>query len=188
LARVRALIEYFSRPHERARSAAEHYAALVAQARRLEFYQLLGVPDTLDGRFDLIVLHASMYLKRLRAAGPNGRALAQAVFDQMFFNLDQSLRELGVGDISLPKKVRKMVSAFYGRAAAYDKALEATDDDALAEALARNIFAGAPPTESTVASFCAYLREAVTALAAAPDEVIVTNGFQWMAPSVRQSE
>jgi cytochrome b pre-mRNA-processing protein 3 len=187
LTRVRTLIEYFTRPQERARCAAEHYAALVAQARRRDFYESLGVPDTLDGRFDLIVLHASLYLKRLRAAGREGRALAQAVFDQMFFNLDQSLRELGVGDISLPKKMRKMVSAFYGRAAAYDKALNETDDEALAEALVRNIYAGTPPLGNAIASFCAYLREASKVLAATPDEAVLANKFHWAAPTEYKS-
>ncbi len=181
---MRPLFAYFSKPNERARLAAAHYAALVAQARRHEFYEGLGVPDTLDGRFDLIVLHASLYLKRLRAAGRDGRVLAQTVFDQMFFNLDQSLRELGVGDISLPKKMRKMVSAFYGRAAAYDKALAAGPDDALAEALARNIYAGAPPAGPAVRALCAYLRDAATMLAAASDKAMLANEFRWAPPPV----
>ena len=181
---VRALLEYFTKPRERARLAAEHYAALVAQARRRVFYESFGVPDTLDGRFDLIVLHASMYLKRLRLAGPGGRTLAQAVFDQMFFNLDQSLRELGVGDISLPKKMRKMVSAFYGRAAAYDKALNEPNDEALAAALVRNIYAGVLPGAPAVKLLCAYLRDTSNALAAAPNEAMLSNGFQWIAPPV----
>ena len=188
MASVRALLEYFTKPHERARLAAEHYAALVAQARRRSFYESLGVPDTLDGRFDLIVLHVSMYLKRLRAAGREGRALAQTVFDQMFFNLDESLRELGVGDISLPKKMRKMVSAFYGRAAAYDKALNEPDDEALAEALVRNIYAGVLPAAPTVKLFCAYLRETSNALAAAPNEAILMNGFRWISPPEAKPE
>src|SRR5689334_9758544 len=111
--KMRALYDLFAKPHERARRAAALYAAIVSQARRPEFYESMGVPDTLDGRFDLIVLHASIYLKRLRAAGPEGRDLAQALFDTMFDNLDQSLREMGVGDVTVPKKIRAMVEAFY---------------------------------------------------------------------------
>src|SRR5262245_23982158 len=139
---MRALYALFAKPAERARRAAEHYMALVVQARRPEFYESMGVPDTLDGRFDLIVLHASLYLKRMRAAGRDGRDLAQAVFDNMFDNLDQTLREMGVGDVTLPRKVRAMVEAFYGRAAAYDTALADSNDAALVEALSRNIYAG----------------------------------------------
>ena len=179
---MRALLDYFYRPHDRARRAATHYAALVAQARRPAFYESLGVPDTLDGRFDLIVLHATLYLKRLRAAGREGRQLAQAVFDQMFFSLDQALRELGVGDISLPKKMRNMVSAFYGRAAAYEKAINAADEQALADALTRNLFAGMAPPAAVVARLCAYLREVRDALAKAPDDIILENRFHWAEP------
>lgn len=176
---VRSLLAYFTKPHETARRAAEHYAALVAQARRRTFYESLGAPDTLDGRFDLIVLHASLYLKRQRAAGRDGRDLAQAVFDQMFANLDQSLRELGVGDMTLPKKMRSMVSAFYGRAVAYDAALAEPSDEALAVALIRNIYAGTPPPAESVVRLCAYLRRAANTLAAAPDEIVLTNRFHW---------
>src|SRR6185436_12245430 len=147
---MRALYALFAKPRERARRAAEHYMALVTQARRPEFYESLGVPDTLDGRFDLIVLHASLYVKRMRAAGPAGQDLAQAVFDSMFDNLDQSLREMGVGDVTLAKKVRAMISAFYGRAVAYDAALADGNKATLAEALVRNIYAGKAPSADVV--------------------------------------
>jgi cytochrome b pre-mRNA-processing protein 3 len=179
---VRALFAYLSRPQERARRAAEHYAALVGQARRVEFYESLGVPDTLDGRFDLIVLHARLYLKRLRTAGAQGRDLAQVIFDHMFSNLDQSLRELGVGDVVIPKRIRSMVSAFYGRAAAYDKALAEPDDTALAEALVRNIYAGAAPPADAVARLSSYLRDTAKALLTAPDETVLAGQFHWLDP------
>ena len=179
---MRALYDLFAKPTARARRAAEQYASIVSQARRPEFYESLGVPDTLDGRFDLIVLHASIYLKRLRAAGEEGRDLAQAVFDTMFDNLDQSLRELGVGDITLPKKIRAMVSAFYGRAAAYDKALAEDDQAGLAEALTRNIYAGAAPAPEVIERLAAYLKTSSQALATATDNVMLANQFRWTAP------
>ena len=179
---MRALLSLFAKPQARARRAAEHYAALVAQARRHEFYESLAVPDTLDGRFDLIVLHSSLYLKRLRAAGREGRELAQAVFDTMFDNLDQSLRELGVGDVTLPKKVRAMVSAFYGRASAYDKAMADEWKGALAEALVRNIYAGNAPSAQALERLCTYLRNLTTSLAHTPDDVVLANRFTWAAP------
>jgi cytochrome b pre-mRNA-processing protein 3 len=180
--KMRALYDLFAKPHDRARRAAEHYAAIVSQARRPEFYESLGVPDTLDGRFDLIVLHASIYLKRLRAAGPEGRDLAQAVFDNMFDNLDQSLRELGVGDITVPKKIRAMVEAFYGRAAAYDQALSDDNPAGLAEALTRNIYAGQTPAAGVLERLSAYLRTTSQALAEAPDSTILANQFHWGTP------
>ncbi|MBI1211306.1 MAG: ubiquinol-cytochrome C chaperone [Alphaproteobacteria bacterium] len=179
---MRALYSLFAKPYDRARRAAAHYTAIVSQARRAEFYESLGVPDTLDGRFDLIVLHASLYLKRLRVAGPEGRDLAQAVFDNMFDNLDQSLRELGVGDITLPKKIRAMVSAFYGRAAAYDKALSEEDEAALDEALVRNVYAGQAPGEDVIARLAAYLRATAKALAEVSDDALLSNQFHWLTP------
>jgi cytochrome b pre-mRNA-processing protein 3 len=179
---MRTFLALFAKPHTRARRAAEHYAALVAQSRKREFYESLGVPDTLDGRFDLIILHAGLYLKRLRTAGGEGRDLAQAVFDTMFDNLDQSLRELGVGDITLPKKIRAMVSAFYGRAAAYDKAMADGSEGALADALVRNIYAGKAPPADTVRRLGAYLGDSAKSLASAPDDVVLANQFRWSEP------
>jgi cytochrome b pre-mRNA-processing protein 3 len=169
----------FARPSTRARQAATHFAALMAQSRRPEFYESLGVPDTLDGRFDLMVLHASLYLKRLRAAGNEGRQLSQAVFDSMFDNLDQALREMGVGDVTLPKKVRAMVSAFYGRAAAYDHAIADEGPAALADALVRNIYAGKAPEAQIVERLSRYVLSAAKSLSEAPDDILLNNQYLW---------
>lgn len=106
------------------------------------FYRDCGVPDTVDGRFDLIVLHTYIVLDRLRAEGEAGRKLSQQLFDTLFDDMDRSLREMGVGDLSVGKHVKRMASGFYGRMKAYDEA-RAAGDEALAEALRRNVY-GAP--------------------------------------------
>lgn len=98
------------------------YAAIVAQARSESFYRDCGVPDTVDGRFDLIVLHTYIVLDRLRAEGEAGRKLSQQLFDTLFDDMDRSLREMGVGDLSVGKHVKRMASGFYGRMKAYDEA------------------------------------------------------------------
>ena len=98
------------------------YAAAVAAAREPWFYQALGVPDTLDGRFDLVALHAFLLIHRLQAAPDPGPALAQAVFDAMFSDMDNNLREIGVSDLRVGKRVRAMWEAFHGRAKAYASA------------------------------------------------------------------
>jgi cytochrome b pre-mRNA-processing protein 3 len=116
----------------------------VAAARQPWFYQALGVPDTLDGRFDLVGLHAFLVIRRLSALPPPGPDLAQAVFDAMFSDMDINLREMGVSDLAVGKRVRAMWEAFHGRAAAYEAAL-ADGDLALAEALARNVWRGGAP-------------------------------------------
>ena len=109
------------------------YAALMAQARRPDFYRDYGVPDTLDGRFDLLVLHVVLLLRRLREDEVT-RALAQDVFDVFFRELDRALREMGVGDLGVPRRVKTMAEVFYGRARAYDAALASGDPGALERA------------------------------------------------------
>jgi cytochrome b pre-mRNA-processing protein 3 len=139
------LLGLFSRrPHERAGFAL--YGAAVTAARQPVYFGRLGVPDTLDGRFDLVSFHVALLINRLRhdsdAAGPK---LAQAVFDAMFADMDVNLREMGVGDLVVGKRVKKMWEAFHGRAAAYEAAFESGDMEALAEALSRNVWRGEAP-------------------------------------------
>lgn len=124
------------------RAADSVYAAIVAQARHPEFYRTLGVPDTLDGRFDLLVIHAFLFFHRLKGEGEAARSHGQLVFDAMFADMDQNLREMGVGDMSIGKKVRKMGSAFYGGTEAYDKGVDSysADPAVLEEAVRRNVF------------------------------------------------
>ncbi len=131
------------------RTGYELYGVAVAAARAPFFYTVLGVPDTLDGRFDLVGLHAFLLIRRLRAETPHGKRLAQAVFDAMFNDMDVNLREMGVGDLSVGKKVKVMWEAFHGRAKAYDMAIQSGDIAVLAAALARNIWrGGAPPPDA----------------------------------------
>jgi cytochrome b pre-mRNA-processing protein 3 len=124
------------------------YARIVARAREPAFYRDHGVPDTVEGRFEMIALHAFLVLHRLKeskaADGPDEGALGQALFDLMFADMDRSLREMGVGDLGVGRRVKAMAQAFYGRIAAYEGGL-AGGDGALAVALERNVFAGAPP-------------------------------------------
>jgi len=129
--------------HERAGLAL--YSAAVAAARAPWFYHGLGVPDTLDGRFDLIALHAFLLIHRVeREEGP-GPAFGQAVFDAMFSDMEQNLREIGVSDLSVGRHVRAMWEAFHGRSKAYALALAATDRPALEAALERNVWRGSAP-------------------------------------------
>jgi cytochrome b pre-mRNA-processing protein 3 len=129
------------KPHERSGFAL--YTEAVAAARNPALFAEIGVPDTLDGRFDLINLHVALLVRRLRAdPDPRGAALAQAVFDAMFADMDLNLREMGVSDMVVGKRVKRMWEAFHGRAVAYEAPLDAGDGAALAEALARNVWRG----------------------------------------------
>ena len=135
-----------SRRHERAGFAL--YTSSVAAARDPLYFERLSVPDTLDGRFDLVGLFAALLIRRLTALPKPGPALAQAVFDAMFADMDFSLREIGVGEMSVGRKVRAMWEAFHGRAMAYEQPLAAQDAGALEAALARNVWRGAAPAGS----------------------------------------
>lgn len=132
------------------------YAAAVAQARQPAFYAGCGVPDTPTGRFDLIVLHAFLLLRRLNAE-PEGRPLAQAFCDAVVEDMDRNLREMGIGDLSVGKKVKKLMQGFYGRLRAYETAFGA-DDLTLVSALKRNIYGNGTPAEAQLDTLTAYIR------------------------------
>jgi len=126
------------------------YGAAVAAARDPFFYTALGVPDTLDGRFDMVGLHSFLIIQRLTREAAPGPALAQAVFDAMFGDMDINLREMGVGDLSVGRKVRVMWEAFHGRSVAYKAAMDAGDVIALDAALSRNVWRDEPPHHRAV--------------------------------------
>src|ERR1043165_979466 len=120
------------------------YGAIVTQARDARFYEAYGIPDTVLGRFDLIVLHLALVLRRLREGDASAAALAQGVFDAFCRDMDHNLREMGISDQGVPRQMRRVGEAFYGRAQAYDTALADVGDGALVATLARTAQAGAP--------------------------------------------
>jgi cytochrome b pre-mRNA-processing protein 3 len=116
------------------------YGAIVAQARLPVFYRDYGVPDTVNGRFDMIVLHLALLLDRMEAGSEPMRTQGQAVFDLFCREMDGHFREVGISDLKVPKEMREMGQAFYGRRSVYREALAAPDNRALAEAITRNIY------------------------------------------------
>lgn len=147
----------------RERVAHDLYTAIIHQSRIADFYTELGVPDTLDGRFDLIVVHAFLVMRRLKQVtggqADEARELSQALFDLMFDDMDQNLRELGVGDMGVGKRVKQMARAFYGRVAAYEDGLALTAAE-LGAALLRNLYGTVevPPSPATIDAMAAYVR------------------------------
>ena len=139
------------------------------------------MPDTLDGRFELVCLHAFLYLHRLKAEGAAAAALGQRFFDQMFADFDRSLREIGTGDLSVGRQVKRMAEAFYGRIRAYEDGL-AGDDSALAAALERNLYGTAAASAEQVAAMAAYLRREAAALAAQPAAALLAGDIAFAAP------
>jgi len=143
------------------------YGAIVAQARSPALYTTYQVPDTVDGRFDMIVLHAFLFLHRMRGTGPEEKEIGQAVFDLFLRDMDRSLREMGVSDVGVPKKLKKMAEAFYGRVGAYDTALVAGDRAELTDAIARNVFPEGGG-EAAAPSLADYVERAAASLAEKP--------------------
>jgi cytochrome b pre-mRNA-processing protein 3 len=147
------------------------YSAIVAQSRQPVFYADWGVPDTVTGRFDMISLHLVLLFRRLRADSKQGTAFAQAVFDLFFLDMDRSLREMGVSDIGVPKKIQKMGNLFYGLLRAVNEAMDAGNRPALEQALRRNLFDGAE--SAPAAALAGYLEDRDRALADQPIADIV---------------
>ncbi len=140
------------------RKAAElAYGSIVEHAREPGFFIDGGVPDTVDGRFELICLHAFLYLHRLKREQPQAAPLGQRLFDTMFADFDRSLREMGTGDLSVGREIKRMAEAFYGRVAAYESGL-ADDDSVLKPALARNLFGTAAPNPALLEAMAGYVR------------------------------
>jgi cytochrome b pre-mRNA-processing protein 3 len=142
------------------RAGFELYTAAVQAARDPYIFDTLRVPDTLDGRFDVIGLYVFLVVHRLHGESKVGKELAQAVFDAMFSDMDINLREIGVGDMTVGKRVRAMWEAFNGRSAAYAAALDAGDAAALTEAVARNVWRGKAPDDTARALAISVLDQA----------------------------
>jgi len=151
---------------ERLRIASALYAAAVAQARQPAFYTALGVPDTLDGRFDALALHAALVIDRLRCE-PDGEAMAQAFFDAMFRHLDLTLREIGVQDLGVGRRIKIMAEGLHGRALAYREAL-AGGPTRLSDVLRRNAYGGRSPDDAEVERLEAHIRDYAARLASTP--------------------
>jgi cytochrome b pre-mRNA-processing protein 3 len=168
------------KPHER--TGFLLYGQAVAAARRPRPYLEWGVPDTTAGRFELISLHAALLIRRLNAEGKLGEELAQAVFDAMFSDMDVNLREMGVGDLGVGKRVKKLWEGFHGRAKSYAAAMDADDAPALVEALRRNVWAGHDAPEGAPEALAAHCDAVARALAAQPIEAFARGEAAFPIP------
>jgi cytochrome b pre-mRNA-processing protein 3 len=139
------------------------YGMIVAQARTPVFYREYDVPDTIAGRFDLLLMHLALVVERLMREEA-AKAFGQALFDRFCTDMDDNLREMGIGDLSVPKHMKRVGEAFYGRSQAYQAALGGTGDAALAEVLIRNVYGGAAPAPGAVERLAAYMRRVAEVL------------------------
>ena len=155
------------------------YGMIVTQGREPLFYRDLGVPDTVNGRFDLLLLHLWIVLRRLRKAG-GGAELSQALFDRFCDDMDGNLREMGVGDLTVPKRMQAFGEAFYGRSAAYDLAMT-EGAEALAQALCRNILNGEQIENAR--RLASHAETAIAALDGLDDATVVSASWKFPSPA-----
>lgn len=160
-------------------TAHKMYVTTVNQARSPALFSGLGAPDTLDGRFDLVVLHVGLVLRRLRGCGEGGQKLSEAVFSVFFDDLDQTVREMGVGDMRVGKKVKAMARAFYGRCKVYDEALDAEDVEALVDALRRNIYGPDAARTPAMDVLGRYVRNVVTGLESQGEDAVLSGDISF---------
>ena len=164
------MLQNLFRTRPRARRGEALYELAVRQAREHAFYTRMGVADRIDARFELYTLHVLLLVMRLRDEGGRGTDAAQDLFDTYVSALDHALRELGVGDISVGKKMRKLGEAMYGRMSAYEPPLRAGDADGLAAGFARNVFDSDDPAVGR--SLAAYAVESRARLAGQSFEAV----------------
>ncbi len=158
---------------------------IVAAARRPALYQALGAPDRVDGRFELLTLHAGLVLRRLGRLGGLGDAMAQDLVNSVFLHFDDTLREMGLSDIAVAKRLKAMGGAFYGRNAAYAAALDEGATARLAAALARNVYGAADHDGAPKAGALAFYSASLdAALAAIPIEAFANGLFRFPPGSI----
>jgi cytochrome b pre-mRNA-processing protein 3 len=168
------------RRRSQARIIAALYGAVVAQARSASFYTDYGVADTVEGRFDLIVLHLVLLLRRLGQETDLGKSLGQDLFDEFCRDLDANLREMGVGDLAVPKRMQRFAEAFYGRQSAYGEALSRADRRDFEKALARNIYQGREGDDA--ARLAQYARAVIDDLDAQRDDALNRGAVAFLKP------
>jgi cytochrome b pre-mRNA-processing protein 3 len=159
------------------------YGMIVAQAREPLFYRDLAVPDTVNGRFDLLLMHLWLVLRRLKSVG-SGTALSQALFDHFCADMDDNLREMGVGDLAVPKRMQAFGEAFYGRTAAYDMALS-EGSEAFAQALCKNVLNGERIEKAR--EVAAYAEAAMADLAQLDDATLIGGAWRFPVPEAARA-
>lgn len=162
------------------------YATLTSMARHPVFYIDLDVPDTVMGRFEMLSAVLILFFRRTAKSERSGQELAQEIVDAFFQDVDHSIRELGVGDQSVPKRMKKLAGMFYGRLESYAAALDASDRDQLALALRRNIYPEAGEAAPTMSGLAEWMIKVDAFLATRPEEEVASGGLSMMPPGGAQ--
>jgi cytochrome b pre-mRNA-processing protein 3 len=176
------MLDRLFRPRPAKAIGSRLYALAVAQARSPAFYEVLGVADRIDSRFELYTVHVVLLQQRLSGHGPEAAETAQALFDAFIKSLDDVLRELGVGDLSVAKKMRRLGEALFGRAAAYRDLFRAGPDRAGLEALTARTVLGDETALDRARPLADYVLRARSMLEALPLEILLSGEAVWPEP------
>lgn len=159
------------------------YAALTSAARQPGFYLHMGVPDTVMGRFEMLSAVMILYFRRTRTSDTSGQEIAQEIVDAFFQDLDHSIRELGIGDQGVPKRMKKLAGMFYGRLESYAAALDGDDAQALAAALKRNIYPQADEDTPDMEMLAQWMIMASASLVDQSEEIVATGTVTLPSPA-----
>jgi cytochrome b pre-mRNA-processing protein 3 len=162
----------FGKKNGNRRIVEKQYAMLTKAARHPYLYEVLDVPDTVMGRFEMLSAILILYFRRTRKSGTSGQEIAQEIVDAFFEDVDHSIRELGVGDVGVPKRMKKFAGMFYGRLESYAVALDSNDREALAAALRRNIYPEGGEAAPAMDGLAGYLFAAEAAMTAVGEDNI----------------
>jgi cytochrome b pre-mRNA-processing protein 3 len=169
------MLDFLNARTDMRRKAGEIYGAIVTQARRPVFYAELGVPDTPAGRYEMVVVHLFLVLERLRGGADAASPLPRLLVEAFIADMDDSLRELGTGDLAVPKKVRRAATGLYERSMAYKAPLDTGDDTALAHALAEHVYLTAEADRAR--ALAGYVQATNAALAATDADQLLDANF-----------
>lgn len=158
------------------------YDALTRAARNPVFFERMNVPDTVMGRFEMLSVVLILYFRRTATTGEQVKAIAQDVVEAFFEDLDHSMRELGIGDNGVPKRMKKLAGMFYGRLDSYARALESSDRDALEAALGRNIHPENADEALSMRLLADYMMRAENELKTVPESVLANGDASLSAP------
>ncbi|CAN0548307.1 unnamed protein product [Laminaria digitata] len=172
------LWQRFAKESPYAEPAREAYLAVVAHARQPVFYASYGVPDSVEGRFEMIALHAILLVRRIKGRGDASDQFGREFMSYLFADMDRNLREMGTGDMRVGKKIKEMAEAFYGRARVYQAALDG-GEPSLEDVLARNVFVEEEGDEASVRGIADSVRQQVAYLEAQELDAILAGSLRF---------
>ncbi len=176
------MLTWLKQRSEQRRTARALYGSIVTQARQTDFYAIWGVPDTAEGRFEVLAMHLVLVLRRLGSSAAVAPRVPRLLNEIFVVDLDDALRELAVGDLAVPRQVKRAVAILHDRHALYGSALEGEEDRRLADAISARIGTLKAAGDLDTATICAYLREAARHLDQADDTALVAGRLHWPRP------